>query len=112
ERAVPTGRIYPLSRDRMLAAWQVPSRVIERARTPSYVILLVGAISVTLNLMSSGMVTRIVSIVAVTYYGTYSLPTIAALIADRRGNLPPARAGALDLGRWLFPVALVGLAWA
>jgi len=110
--AVATRLIYSLSRDRMLPAWQVLSRVNERTRTPIYVILLVGAISVTLNLMSSGIVTRIVSIVAVTYYGTYILTTIAALIADRRGNLPPARAGALDLGRWLFPVALVGLAWA
>jgi amino acid transporter len=76
------------------------------------VTLVVGAIAVTLNLMSAGIVLRIVSIVNVTYYLTYILTTLAALWADRKGTLPPARPGYFDLGKWLFPVAGVGLAWA
>jgi amino acid transporter len=110
--AVATRLVYSLSRDRMLPGWQVLSRVNKSTRTPLYVILVVGAIAVTLNLMSAGIVLRIVSIVSVTYYLTYILTTLAALWADRKGTLPPPRPGYFDLGKWLFPVAAVGLAWA
>jgi amino acid transporter len=110
--AVATRLIYSLSRDRMLPGWPVLSRVNRQTRTPLYVIMVVGAIAVILNLMSAGIVARIVSIVSVTYYLVYVLTTIAGLWADRKGTLPPARPGYFDLGKWLFPMAGIGLAWA
>jgi amino acid transporter len=109
--AVCTRLIFSLARDRMLPGHQVLSKVNGATRTPLYVIVLVGAISVILNLMSAGIVTRIVSIVAICYYLTYILTMIAALIADRRGSMPAAPAGYMDLGKWLIPVSVVGIGW-
>jgi amino acid transporter len=112
--AVCTRLIYSLARDRMLPGHQVLSVVNERTRTPLYVIALVGVISIVLNLMSSGIVSRIVSIVAVCYYGTYVLTMAGAIWAHRRGRMPsvPAGQGYMDLGRSLIAYAVVGIAFA
>jgi amino acid transporter len=112
--AVCTRLIYSLSRDRMLPGWQVLQRVSDRTRTPLYVIALVGVIALILNFLSEGIVTRIVSIVAVCYYGTYVFTMAGAIWAKRRGTMPgvPAGSGYMDLGRWLTPVAAVGIVFA
>jgi amino acid transporter len=111
--AVCTRLIYSLSRDKMLPGWQVLQRVSPQTRTPLYVIGLVGAIALLLNFVSEGFVTRIVSIVAVCYYGTYVFTMAGAIWAERRGQMPalPPGKGYLDLGRWLVPVAGVGVAF-
>jgi amino acid transporter len=111
--AVCTRLIYSLSRDRMLPASGVLQKVNPKTRTPLYVIALVAAIALILNFMSSGIVTRIVSIVAVCYYGTYILTMAGAIWADRKGRIPPAPVGEgyADLGRWLVPMAVAGIAF-
>jgi amino acid transporter len=98
----------------MLPGWQALSIVNPRTRTPLFVIALVGVISIVLNLMSSGIVSRIVSIVAVCYYGTYVLTMAGAIWAERHGRMPtvPPRSGYMDLGRWLVPTAAFGIAFA
>jgi amino acid transporter len=112
--AVCTRLIYSLSRDKMLPGHQLLSRVNTKTRTPLFVIALVGIISIILNLLSSGIVARIVSIVSVCYYGTYVLTMAGAIWAKRRGNIPgvPPRAGYMDLGKWLVPLAVFGIAFA
>jgi amino acid transporter len=112
--AVCTRLIYSLSRDRMLPASQFLSRVNERTRTPLYVIALVAAFSLILNFLSAGIVSRIVSIVAVTYYLTYVLTMGSALYAERKGTMPaaPEGRGYMNLGKWLTPVALFGIIFA
>jgi amino acid transporter len=112
--AVCTRLIYSLSRDRMLPAWPLLQRVSPVTRTPLYVIGLVGAIALLLNFLSEGIVTRIVSIVAVCYYGTYVFTMAGAIWAARKGRMPslPAGTGYADLGRWLIPVAVVGVAFS
>jgi amino acid transporter len=109
--AVCTRLIYSLSRDKMLPGWQALRVVNQRTRTPLYVIGLVGVIAIVLNLMSSGIVTRIVSIVAVCYYGTYVLTLIGVVWADKKGTIPgiPPGSGYMDLGRWLTPLAVGGI---
>jgi amino acid transporter len=111
--AVCTRLIYSLSRDRMLPASGLLQKVNPKTRTPLYVIGLVAAIALILNLMSEGIVTRIVSIVAVCYYGTYILTMAGAIYGDRKGRIPsvPAGSGYTDLGRWLVPVAVAGIAF-
>jgi amino acid transporter len=112
--AVCTRLIYSLSRDKMLPGWQVLQRVNTRTRTPLYVIALVGVIALILNLASAGIVTRIVSIVGVTYYATYVLTMGGAIWADRHNRIPqvPQGSGYMDLGKWLTPVAAFGIAFA
>ena len=111
--AVCTRLIYSLSRDRMLPASGLLQKVNPKTRTPLYVIGLVAAIALILNLMSEGIDTRIVSIVAVCYYGTYILTMAGAIYGDRKGSIPsvPAGSGYTDLGRWLVPVAVAGIAF-
>mgnify|MGYP003758555555 FL=1 len=43
------------------------------------------------------------------YIGVYILTTVGMLIADRRGNFPPAEPGFFDLGRFRRPAHLIGL---
>ncbi len=106
--------IYSLSRDRMLPASNFLSNVNRRTRTPLYVIGVVAAFSLILNFLSAGIVTRIVSIVAVTYYLTYVLTMASAIYAERRGRMPqaPEGPGYMNLGKWLTPVAGFGIAFA
>jgi len=112
--AVCTRLIYSLSRDKMLPASGVLSRVNPRTRTPLYVIGVVAAFSLILNFLSAGIVTRIVSIVAVTYYLTYVLTMASAIYAARRGSMPkaPDGPGYVNLGKWFTPIAVFGIVFA
>jgi len=112
--AVCTRLIYSLSRDKMLPASRFLSQVNPRTRTPLYVIGVVAAFSLILNFLSAGIVTRIVSIVAVTYYLTYVLMMGSAIFAERSGRIPPAPEGPgyMNLGKRLTPVAVFGIAFA
>jgi amino acid transporter len=112
--AVCTRLIYSLSRDKMLPASRFLSRVNSRTRTPLYVIAVVAAFSLILNFLSAGIVTRIVSIVAVTYYLTYVLTMASAIYAQRKGTMPatPEGEGYMNLGKWLTPVAVFGIVFA
>jgi hypothetical protein len=49
--------------------------------------------------------------VGLTYCLTYGLTLVATAIAERRKTIPPAQDGVFDLGRWLNPVVILGLAW-
>jgi amino acid transporter len=112
--AVCTRLIYSLARDKMLPGWQVLQKVDSHTRTPLFVIGLVGAIALLLNFLSEGFVTRIVSIVAVCYYGTYVFTMAGAIWAERKGRMPgvPAGKGYVDLGKRLVPTAILGIVFA
>ncbi len=112
--AVCTRLIYSLSRDKMLPASRFLSTVNHRTRTPLYVIAVVAAFSLILNFLSAGIVTRIVSIVAVTYYLTYVLTMGSAIYSARRGRMPqaPEGPGYMNLGKWFTPVAVFGIVFA
>jgi amino acid transporter len=112
--AVCTRLIYSLSRDKMLPASTFLSRVNAKTRTPLYVIAVVAAFALILNFLSAGIVSRIVSIVAVTYYLTYVLTMASAIYGQRRGTMPPTPEGGgyMNLGRWLTPVAVFGIVFA
>jgi type II secretory pathway component PulF len=64
------------------------------------------------NFLSAGIIARVVAIVAVCYYLTYLLTLAATLYADSRGRVPTAPEGTIDIGRWLKPLAWLGIAWA
>src|SRR5258708_37811645 len=98
----------------MLPASRFLSRVNSRTRTPLYVLAVVAAFSLILNFLSAGIVTRIVSIVAVTYYLRYVLTMGSAIYAKRKGTLPPTPDGEgyMNLGKWLTPVAVFGIVFA
>ncbi len=109
---VATRMCFSLSRDKMLPGWQWLSRVNDRTRTPIYSILLVGLVALVVNLLSAGIVTRVVAIVAVTYYGTYVFTMVATLIGAKRGTIPQAGPQYFNLGRWLVPLAWIGIGWS
>jgi amino acid transporter len=108
---VGTRMVYSLSRDNMLPGSKVLSWVSPATRTPIAAILTVGAFALIVNLLSEGLITRVVAITAVTYYLVYLLTTTGALFADSRGTMPGAPAGYFDLGRWLRPVGIAAIVW-
>ncbi|WP_394787362.1 amino acid permease [Rhodoferax sp.] len=109
--AVATRMSYALSRDNMLPFSKLISGVNERTGTPVGSILIITALAILLNLASGGIVTAIYSMVGLTYYLTYFLTLVGALIAHRNGRIPNAPAGTFDLGKWLVPVIVVGVLW-
>jgi len=103
---------YSLARDNMLPASRMLAKVDRTTRTPVNCILLVGVFAMLVNLLSEGLIKRVVAIVAVTFYGTYLLTMIAVLIGMRRGTIPEAPARYFNLGRWLRPLAVVSIGWS
>lgn len=109
---VATRLSFSLARDYMLPGSRVLSRVNARTRTPINSVLLVGAVALLVNLLSEGIIDRVVAIVAVTFYGTYLLTMIAVLIGSKRGTIPPTRPEYFDLGKWLRPFCWIGMVWS
>ena len=110
--AVATRMTFALSRDKMLPASGFLSSIHPRFGTPVGAIILITGVAVALNLASGGFVTAIYSMVGLTYYLTYLLTLIAALLAHKKGRMPSAPEGVFDLGRWLVPMILIGGIWA
>ena len=107
--AVGTRMTYSLARDGMLPCSRALAWVNPRTQTPMVAIVLVAALSFAVNFFSTGIENRVVSITAVCYYATYALTTVAALWAQTRGRLPETYPGGFGLGRWLKPLATVGV---
>lgn len=88
--AVATRLLYSLSRDRLLPGHQVLSTVNSRTRTPVAAIVVVAVFGLVINLLSAGIITRVISIVTICYYLTYMLTLISVLVGHRAGRIPPA----------------------
>jgi len=88
--AVATRLLYSLSRDRLLPGHQVLSAVNSRTRTPVVAIVVVAVFGLVINLLSAGIITRVISIVTICYYLTYMLTLISVLVGHRAGRIPPA----------------------
>jgi amino acid transporter len=110
--AVGTRMTYSLARDGMLPGSRALAWVNPRTQTPMVAIVLVAVISFAVNFFSTGIENRVVSITAVCYYGTYALTALAALWAHSRKRLPETYEGGFSLGRWLVPLAGVGIVFA
>jgi amino acid transporter len=110
--AVGTRMTFSLARDGMLPGSRALAWVNPRTQTPMVAIVLVAVISFAVNFFSTGIENRVVSITAVCYYGTYALTTLAALWAHSRKRLPETYEGGFSLGRWLVPLASVGIVFA
>jgi amino acid transporter len=110
--ACATRTSFSLARDRMLPFSKVWSHVNDRTATPVYTIIAVGVFAITINLLSGGFVTNVLSVVNVALYLTYGSTCAAVLIAHRRGSIPDAPAGYFSLGRWLVPVAVTCLVFS
>jgi amino acid transporter len=110
--AVGTRMTFSLARDGMLPFSRQVGWVHPRTQTPMVAIVLVAVLSFVVNFFSTGIENRVVSITAVCYYATYALTTVAVLWAQRRGKLPDTYPGGFSLGRWLKPLAVVGIVFA
>lgn len=110
--AVGTRMTFSLARDGMLPASRALAWVNPRTQTPMVAIVLVAVISFAVNFLSTGIENRVVSITAVCYYATYALTTFAALWAHSHKRLPETYEGGFSLGRWLVPLACVGIVFA
>jgi amino acid transporter len=108
--AVATRLMYSLSRDKMLPGHMVLSRVNDRTRTPIPCIVVIGALALIINLLSAGIVARVISIVTVCYYLTYMLTLISTLVGHRRNRIPDAP-GYFTLGRSLQALIWVGISY-
>lgn len=109
---VATRMCFSLSRDNMLPGSKALSRVNTKTRTPINSTLLVCSLALFVNLLSAGIINRVVAIVAVLFYGTYLLTMVATLIGSKTGNIPDAPPQYFNLGRWLRPLAGIGILWS
>jgi amino acid transporter len=88
--AVATRLMYSLSRDKTLPGHQFLSIVNSRTRTPVGSIVLVTIFGLVINVLSAGIITRVISIVTICYYLTYLLTLISTLVGHRAGRIPEA----------------------
>jgi len=108
--AVAVRLMYSLSRDQMLPGGAVLSRVNDRTGTPIACIAFIAALALVINLLSAGIVTRVISIVTICYYLTYMLTLISVLVGDHKHRIPEAP-GYFNLGRWLRPLTWIGIGY-
>lgn len=109
---VATRMCFSLARDKMLPASGTLAWVSHATRTPIPAVLLVGVVATGINYLSEGLINEITAITSVTFYLTYVLTLIAALIGAGRGTIPNAPPGYFGLGGWLRPFCVAGLIWA
>ena len=109
---VATRMCFSLARDNMLPGSKALSRVNAKTRTPINSTLLVCSFALLVNLLSAGIINRVVAIVAVMFYGTYLLTLVATLVGSKTGNIPDAPLRYFNLGRWLRPFAWLGILWS
>lgn len=106
------GRVaYALGRDNMLPASGVWGNVNKVTHTPVFSLVAVGIIAELANVVSAGIVGRILAGVTVAGYGIYAFVLVGVLIAHRMGRLPTDDDGYPTMGRWLIPGTYVALAW-
>lgn len=106
---VATRLMYALSRDKMMPGSKLLRYVSSKSKTPVYSILLVVAIGIGLNMLSSGIVSNVVSICAVAYYFVYLVTIGGAIYAQMKGRIPEGRLGDFSLGKWFMPVAIIAM---
>jgi amino acid transporter len=88
--AVATRLLFSLSRDRMLPGASFLASVNPRTRTPIGSIIVIALFALVINLLSAGIITRVVSIVSVCYYLTYLLTLTSVLVGHRANRIPDA----------------------
>lgn len=109
--ALGTRLAYSVSRDNMLPFSKQLSQVSKTFRTPVVAIVTLWVVMLIINIAGAGDIFRIVSMASVAFYLTYAATLIAVIVGERRGSIPGALPGHFGLGKWLVPVALVGLTW-
>lgn len=109
---VATRMLFALSRDNVLPFGKQLAKVSDKTHTPVLSVLVVGAFALGINLLSAGLVAKVLSLTAVAYYTTYLLTMTATIIGKRRQTIPTAPRGYFNLGRWLVPLAAVGIVWS
>lgn len=109
--AVATRLIYSVARDNMLPFSKYLSEISKTFRSPVVAIVTLWAAMLIINIAGAGDIFRIVSIASVAFYFTYAATLIAVIAGARAGTIPDALPGHFSLGRWLIPVALLGLTW-
>jgi amino acid transporter len=108
--AVATRLMYSLARDKMLPGHKLLATVNSRTRTPVACIVVIAAFALFINLLSAGIVTRVISIVTVCYYLTYMLTLISVLVGHRKNRIPDAP-GYFTLQRSLRPLIWIGIGY-
>lgn len=109
--AVATRLIFSVSRDRMLPGSSQLAKVNDRFRTPIIAIVVLWIVCLVINLAGAGKIFRIVSMAAVAYYFTYGSTILGVIWGHIKKRIPEAPPDHFGLGRWLIPVAVLGVMW-
>jgi amino acid transporter len=109
---VATRMLFALSRDNVVPFGKRLANVSDMTRTPVLCVLVVGAFALGINLLSAGLVAKVLSLTAVAYYTTYLLTMAATIYGARRDKIPTAPSRYFNLGRWLVPLAGLGIVWS
>jgi amino acid transporter len=106
--------LFSLSRDNMLPASNHLATVSPRTHSPSWSLVVITALSVTLvtigTYLASQTMALIVGMAAVGYYAVYGLTIAAVIYASIKGHLPVETS--FSLGRWAGPIRWIALIWS
>jgi len=103
---------FALARDNMLPFSKLFAKIGARTKTPIPSLVFVGLVAVGVNFLSSGIATQVTGMVSVVLYVTYGSTLVAALIGAVKNRIPSAPATYFNLGKWLKPLCMIGIAWA
>lgn len=109
---VATRLLYAMSRDNMTPFAGLLGTVSRKHKVPTAAVWGSAAIAVfflATALFSVTAFAYILGMATIGYFGVYILTTVGMLVADARGEFPPAEPGHFDLGRLRRPVHVAGL---
>lgn len=109
--AVATRLIFSVSRDGLMPFSKQMGSVDRRFKTPVVASVVLWVVCMIINVAGGGEIFRITAMAVIAYYLTYGATMIAVMVGHRRKAIPDARPGHFGLGRWLIPVASIGLLW-
>jgi len=106
--------IFSLSRDKMLPASSILSRVSAATHSPAGALLLAAGLSITLvvvgTVIATQAMTLIVGMASVGYYAVYALTILGAIFAATRGRL--STKSSFDLGSSANLIRWAALIWS
>jgi len=107
-QAAATRLVYSFGRDGMIVGARTLARVHPKFHMPPVAVAVTAIVPAAMVFLPSATVTRIITFAVVGIYTGFQLVVLAAIIARARGWQP---AGKWTLGRWGWPVNVIGLVY-
>ncbi len=109
---VATRLTYSMSRDNMLPFSHVWRHVSPKSKTPTFAVMLLGALATVLllsALVNEQAFNYIIGIASLLFFFVYILQTIGLVVGYKKGTIPQGEPGTFDLGKFRLPLYITAL---